>query len=71
MIDDKLVRPNGLMLATGAGCSIVDNSVSMMFYGLGRAARRHGEEQTTLQAARIPEGKESGADGIAIDVPAG
>ncbi len=68
VVDDTLVRPNGLMLAFGGRMLIVDDSVSDEVSAWD--VQRDGtvtNKRTLIKLRDIPEGKESGADGIAID----
>jgi len=67
--DDTLVRPNGLTLAFGGRMLIVDDSVSDEVSAWD--VQRDGtlkNKRTLIKLRDIPEGKESGADGMAIDV---
>lgn len=67
--DDTLVRPNGLTLAFGGRMLIVDDSVSSEVSAWD--VQRDGtvkNKRTLVKLRDIPEGKESAADGMAIDL---
>ena len=69
VVDDTLVRPNGLTLAFGGRMLIVDDSVSNEVSAWD--VQRDGtvkNKRALIKLHDIPEGKESGADGMAIDM---
>jgi gluconolactonase len=68
VIDDKIGRPNGLTLTHDGKTLIVDDTIGPIVFAYdvqgdgGVTGKR-----TFAQLRDIPEGKESGADGLAID----
>jgi gluconolactonase len=69
VVDDTLVRPNGLTLADGGRTLIVDDSVSDVVSAWD--VQRDGSvknKRTLIKLHDIPDGKESGADGMAVDI---
>jgi len=68
VIDDAVVRPNGLSLTLDGKTLIVDDSVGDEVFAWD--VQRDGtvkNKRTLLKLHDIPAGKESGADGMAID----
>jgi gluconolactonase len=68
VIDDKLARPNGLTLTRDGRTLIVDDTLGPTVYAY--EVQPDGtvkNKRTFSQLLDIPAGKESGADGMAID----
>jgi gluconolactonase len=68
VIDDKIARPNGLTLTLDGKTLIVDDTLGPSIFaydvqGDGSVTNK----RTFAQLRDIPEGKESGADGLALD----
>ena len=68
VIDDKIARPNGLTLTRDGKTLIVNDTIGSTVYtyevqGDGSVKNK----RTFAQLRDIPEGKESGADGMALD----
>jgi gluconolactonase len=68
VIDDELVRPNGLILTADGKTLLVNDSLSETFYAYDVEADGRVKNKRPFAKLRdIPAGKESGADGMAID----
>ncbi len=68
VIDDQIARPNGLTLMRDGKTLIVDDSIGPVVYAY--EVQPDGgvkNKRAFAQLRDIPEGKESGADGMAID----
>jgi gluconolactonase len=68
VIDDQITRPNGLTLTGDGKTLIVDDSVGSSVYAYDVHPDGSVKSKRTFAQLRdIPEGKESGADGMALD----
>ena len=68
VIDDQITRPNGLTLTGDGKTLIVDDSVGSSVYAYDVQPDGSVKSKRTFAQLRdIPEGKESGADGMALD----
>jgi gluconolactonase len=68
VIDDQITRPNGLTLTGDGRTLIVDDSVGSSVYAYDVQPDGSVKSKRTFAQLRdIPEGKESGADGMALD----
>jgi gluconolactonase len=68
VIDDKLARPNGLTLTRDGRTLIVDDTLGPTVYAYDvQPDGTVKNKRTFSQLLDIPAGKESGADGMAID----
>jgi gluconolactonase len=68
VIDDQIARPNGLTLTRDGKTLIVDDTLGPSVYAYDVQPDGSVKNKRTLAQLRdIPEGKESGADGIALD----
>jgi len=68
LIDDQLGRPNGLILTADGKTLLVNDSLSETFYAYDVEPDGKVKNKRPFAKLRdIPEGKESGADGMAID----
>jgi gluconolactonase len=68
VIDDKITRPNGLTLTADGKTLIVDDTVGSIVYAYDVQPDGSVKNKRTFAQLRdIPEGKESGADGMALD----
>jgi gluconolactonase len=68
VIDDKIARPNGLTLTRDGKTLIVNDTIGSTVYAYevqGDGSVKN--KRTFAQLRDIPEGKESGADGMALD----
>jgi gluconolactonase len=68
VIDDQIVRPNGLTLTRDGKTLIVDDTVGTVVFAYdvqGDGSVKN--KRNFVQLRDIPEGKESGADGMALD----
>jgi gluconolactonase len=68
VIDDKIARPNGLTLTRDGKTLIVNDTIGPTVYAYevqGDGSVKN--KRTFAQLRDIPEGKESGADGMALD----
>jgi gluconolactonase len=68
MLDDKIARPNGIMLTTDGKTLLVDDSVGETIFAYdvqpdGTVTNR----RPFAKLSHIPSGQNSGADGMAID----
>jgi gluconolactonase len=68
LIDDQLGRPNGLILTADGKTLLVNDSLSETFYAYDVEPDGKVKNKRPFAKLRdIPAGKESGADGMAID----
>jgi gluconolactonase len=68
VIDDQIVRPNGLTLTRDGKTLIVDDTVGPVVFAYDVAPDGSVKNKRNFAQLRdIPEGKESGADGLALD----
>src|SRR5262249_39097624 len=68
VIDDKIARPNGLTLTRDGKTLIVDDTLNPTVYAYDVEPDGSVKNKRTFAQLRdIPEGKESGADGMALD----
>jgi gluconolactonase len=68
VIDDQITRPNGLTLTGDGKTLIVDDSVGSSVYAYDVQPDGSVKSKRTFAQLRdFPEGKESGADGMALD----
>ena len=68
VIDDQIVRPNGLTLTRDGKTLIVDDTVGPVVFAYDVAPDGSVKNKRNfVQLRDIPEGKESGADGLALD----
>ena len=69
VLDDQIARPNGVMLAPGDGKTfIVNDTLGPTVYAYDVLPDGGVKKKRTFaQLLDIPEGKESGADGMALD----
>ena len=68
VIDDQIARPNGLTLTRDGKTLIVDDTLNPTVYAYDVEPDGSVKNKRTFAQLRdIPEGKESGADGIALD----
>jgi len=68
VIDDKIARPNGLTLTQDGRTLIVDDTIGPVVYSYDVQADGSATNKRPFTQLRdIPEGKESGADGLALD----
>jgi gluconolactonase len=68
VIDDKIVRPNGLTLSRDGKTLIVDDTVGKTVFAYDVEADGSVKNKRAFTELRnIPDGKESGADGMALD----
>jgi len=68
VIDDQIARPNGLTLTRDGKTLIVDDTIGPVVYAYDVEADGSVKNKRTFAQLRdIPEGKESGADGMALD----
>jgi gluconolactonase len=68
VIDDKIARPNGLTLTRDGKTLIVDDTIGPAVFAYDVQADGGVTNKRTFAELRdIPEGKESGADGLALD----
>jgi gluconolactonase len=68
VIDDQIARPNGLTLTRDGKTLIVDDTLCPTVYAYDVQPDGSVKNKRTFAQLRdIPEGKESGADGIALD----
>lgn len=68
VIDDQITRPNGLTLTGDGKTLIVDDTVGSIVYAYDVQPNGSVKSKRTFAQLRdIPEGKESGADGMALD----
>ncbi|HEX7203966.1 MAG TPA: SMP-30/gluconolactonase/LRE family protein [Xanthobacteraceae bacterium] len=68
VIDDQIVRPNGLTLTRDGKTLIVDDTVGPVVFTYEVAPDGSVKNKRNFAQLRdIPEGKESGADGLALD----
>jgi gluconolactonase len=68
VIDDKIARPNGLTLTRDGKTLIVNDTIGPTVYAYDVQGDGSVKNKRTFAQLRdIPEGKESGADGIALD----
>jgi gluconolactonase len=68
VLDDKIARPNGLTLTRDGKTLIVNDTLGPVVYAYDvESDGRVKNKRTFAQLRDIPEGKESGADGMALD----
>ena len=68
VIDDQIVRPNGLTLTRDGKTLIVDDTVGPVVFAYDVVPDGSVKNKRNFAQLRdIPEGKESGADGLALD----
>src|SRR6516165_4049923 len=68
VIDDQIARPNGLTLTRDGKTLIVDDTLGPTVYAYDVEPDGSVKNKRTFAQLRdIPEGKESGADGMALD----
>src|SRR5947208_13677590 len=68
VIDDQIARPNGLTLTRDGKTLIVDDTLNPTVYAYDVELDGSVKNKRTFAQLRdIPEGKESGADGMALD----
>lgn len=68
VVDDQLIRPNGLILTLDGKTLLVDNSLTDTVHAYDVQADGTVKNKRAFTKLRdIPEGKESGADGMAVD----
>jgi sugar lactone lactonase YvrE len=68
VIDDQIARPNGLTLTRDGKTLIVDDTLGPTVYAYDVQPDGSVKNKRTFAQLRdIPEGKESGADGMALD----
>jgi gluconolactonase len=68
VIDDQIARPNGLTLTRDGKTLIVDDTLGPIVYAYDVESDGSAKNKRTFAQLRdIPEGKESGADGMALD----
>jgi gluconolactonase len=68
IIDDQIARPNGLTLTHDGKTLIVDDTLGPTIYAYDVQPDGSVKNKRTFAQLRdIPEGKESGADGMALD----
>jgi gluconolactonase len=68
VIDDKIARPNGLTLTRDGKTLIVNDTIGSTVYGYEVQSDGSVKNKRAFAQLRdIPEGKESGADGMALD----
>jgi gluconolactonase len=68
VIDDRIARPNGLTLTRDGKTLIVDDTLNPTVYAYDVQPDGSVKNKRTFAELRdIPEGKESGADGMAMD----
>jgi gluconolactonase len=68
VIDDQIARPNGLTLTRDGKTLIVDDTLGPIVYAYDvQPDGTVKNKRTFTQLRDIPEGKESGADGMALD----
>jgi gluconolactonase len=68
VIDDKIARPNGLTLTRDGKTLIVNDTIGPTVYAYDVQGDGSVKNKRTFAQLRdIPEGKESGADGMALD----
>jgi gluconolactonase len=68
VVDDKIARPNGLTLTRDGKTLIVDDTLNPTVYAYDVELDGSVKNKRTFAQLRdIPEGKESGADGMALD----
>jgi gluconolactonase len=68
VIDDKIARPNGLTLTRDGKTLIVDDTLNPTLYAYDVEPDGSVKNKRAFAQLRdIPEGKESGADGMALD----
>ena len=68
VIDDQIARPNGLTLTRDGRTLIVNDTLGPTMYAYDVQPDGSVKNKRTFAQLRdIPEGKESGADGIALD----
>jgi len=68
VIDDKIARPNGLTLTRDGKTLIVDDTLGPVVFAYDVQPDGSVTNKRTFAELRdIPEGKESGADGMALD----
>ena len=68
VIDDQIARPNGLTLTRDGKTLIVDDTLNPTVYAYDVEPDGSVKNKRTFAQLRdIPEGKESGADGMALD----
>jgi gluconolactonase len=68
VIDDKIARPNGLTLTRDGRTLIVDDTISAIVFAYDVEPDGSVKNKRSFAKLReIPEGKESGADGMALD----
>ena len=68
VIDDQIARPNGLTLTRDGRTLIVDDTLGPSVYAYDVQPDGSVKNKRTFAQLRdIPEGKESGADGMALD----
>ena len=68
VIDDKIARPNGLTLTRDGKTLIVNDTIGPTVYAYEVQPDGSVKNKRTFAQLRdIPEGKESGADGMALD----
>jgi len=68
VVDDQIARPNGLTLTRDGKTLIVDDTIGLAVFAYDvQADGSVKNKRTFVQLQGIPEGKESGADGMALD----
>jgi gluconolactonase len=68
VIEDKIARPNGLTLTRDGKTLIVDDTIGPIVFAYDVEPDGSVKNKRTFaQLREIPEGKESGADGMALD----
>lgn len=68
VVDDAIVRPNGLILTLDGKMLIVADSVADTMYAFDvQSDGTIANKRTFIRLRNIPQGERSGADGIAID----
>jgi gluconolactonase len=68
VLDDQIARPNGLTLTRDGKTLIVDDTLGPIVYAYDvESDGGVKNKRTFVQLRDIPEGKESGADGMALD----
>jgi gluconolactonase len=68
VMDDQIARPNGLTLTRDGKTLIVDDTIGTIVFAYNVQPDGSVKDKRTLaQLREIPEGKESGADGMALD----
>jgi gluconolactonase len=68
VMDDQVARPNGLTLTRDGKTLIVDDTIGPIVFAYNvQPDGSVKDKRTFAQLREIPEGKESGADGMALD----